>query len=824
MHKKENGNQGHLKIRNKILFWGIICVFLLTMGMYSMAQQPPIPPKNTQIITGEAYYDGTIPADGANVTVINERTSEKLYDIVGPSGNSNESGWFYIDLSDMPAGRQNGDNITVIITGVGDYIYWRGSNSTTVDDTISHVVNIILTYDSNPPVTTKNIGEPKYGEYITSHTKINLTAVDDFPGVNKTYYRIWYNGSWTNFSEYSNNFTLSGEGLHFIEFYTTDKAGNVENVTNQTHYVDDTPPINNITIGGPQHTVETNLYINSSTPIWINASDIGVTPVGYYIIHWIIWNSTGIYEIGDSSNANVTLDIAENYMHIIGYWVEDVLGNRDPATGYHNTTVYIDNVPPTINITVGGPNIPIENIWYVKNNTEITINANDGEGVGLDTLRYRTWYEGSWSNWTYIQPQSNEKINLPEEGAYYLEIEAIDKLGNRKDIIENFYVDNTSPVTICALNPSSPNGENDWYVSSVTVTLTASDPDSSGVNFTKYRIDGGEWLDYTAPFIISSEGTHTLDYYSVDKVGNKETYKQSLFKIDKTAPSSSISLYGTKEGEVYTTAVTISISGSDSMSGIDYTEYRINKGSWTRYSGSFSLSEDGTYTIDYHSVDNAGNIEPVKTKTFDILKNQPPTAYFDYTPLHPTDLDIITFDASGSTDTDGTIANYTWNFGDGSLGYGKKPTHKYDDNGNYTVTLVIKDNKGATDTISKQIEVANNPPTAVFTYQPDKPKINEEVTFTDASSDDDGTIVNYTWNFGDGNISHEQNPSHKYTQRGKYTVTLTIRDNDGGIDTSSIDIEVTEEKVSYILPLISVIILIIIAIAVVLIWRSRIKT
>jgi hypothetical protein len=70
----------------------------------------------------------------------------------------------------------------------------------------------------------------------------------------------------------------------------------------------------------------------------------------------------------------------------------------------------------------------------------------------------------------------------------------------------------------------------DIYTSNVKVTLTATD-DSSGVNFTMYKVDGGAYAKYTAPFIVSADGEHTVAYYSVDFAGNTETEKTATFTI-----------------------------------------------------------------------------------------------------------------------------------------------------------------------------------------------------------------------------------------------------------------------------------------------------
>jgi nitroreductase len=87
--------------------------------------------------------------------------------------------------------------------------------------------------------------------------------------------------------------------------------------------------------------------------------------------------------------------------------------------------------------------------------------------------------------------------------------------------------DNTPPVTTCAFTGTQQGGA---YISPVEVTLTATD-DISGVDYTKYKVDMGNWTTYGGPFTVSSDGTHTVYFYSVDKVGNTEAQKSTSFTI-----------------------------------------------------------------------------------------------------------------------------------------------------------------------------------------------------------------------------------------------------------------------------------------------------
>ncbi|HEC77373.1 MAG TPA: PKD domain-containing protein, partial [Thermoplasmatales archaeon] len=118
-----------------------------------------------------------------------------------------------------------------------------------------------------------------------------------------------------------------------------------------------------------------------------------------------------------------------------------------------------------------------------------------------------------------------------------------------------------------------------------------------------------------------------------------------------------------------------------------------------------------------------------------------PVANFSYMPLNPTTADLIQF-TSSSYDSDGYIVNYTWDFGDGSFAYGESATHQYSDDGIYNVVLVVRDDDGATDSITKQINVSNVPPHAI-TNGPYYAYVNESILFNASMSyDSDGYIVN----------------------------------------------------------------------------------
>jgi PKD repeat protein len=178
----------------------------------------------------------------------------------------------------------------------------------------------------------------------------------------------------------------------------------------------------------------------------------------------------------------------------------------------------------------------------------------------------------------------------------------------------------------------------------------------------------------------------------------------------------------------------------------------------------------------------------------------PPVANFTYSPLLIKVNATVTFNASASYDVDGTIVSYTWNFGDGNVTTVGTPiiTHIYTAEGLYMVNLTVTDNDNLSGSYSQQIRVwpEHIPPFVEFTYSPSRPQPNATVTFNaSASYDVDGTIVSYTWNFGDGNVTTVGTPiiTHIYTAEGNYTVSLTVLDNSGLSNSTSQLLEVLPE-------------------------------
>ncbi len=203
-----------------------------------------------------------------------------------------------------------------------------------------------------------------------------------------------------------------------------------------------------------------------------------------------------------------------------------------------------------------------------------------------------------------------------------------------------------------------------------------------------------------------------------------------------------------------------------------------------------TYSAAGTYTVKLTVTDDGGATASVSHDvTVTAPVNAPPTAAFTSS---SSDLKA-TFDGTGSTDSDGTIASYSWDYGDNSAAdSGSKPSHTYATAGTYTVKLTVTDDGGATDSVSHDVTVTahvNVKPTAAFSSTTKDLTASFDGT---GSADTDGTIASYSWDFGDNTTNGTgASPDHTYSAAGTYTVKLTVTDDGGATDSVSHNVTVT---------------------------------
>jgi PKD repeat protein len=205
-----------------------------------------------------------------------------------------------------------------------------------------------------------------------------------------------------------------------------------------------------------------------------------------------------------------------------------------------------------------------------------------------------------------------------------------------------------------------------------------------------------------------------------------------------------------------------------------------------------SYSVAGTYTAtlkvrDTHDAESTAASASVRV-TGGGTTNQAPVARLSATPSVAKVDGSVVFDGTSSTDVDGTVAQYRFDLGDGTIvGWttSSQTTHAYDAAGNYAATLQVKDDKGKvsdnTASVTVGVEAPNVVPTASITsIAPNPAVVGDSITFTGAGADPDGTITAYAWDSNlDGPLSDQSTFSKTTLTIGIHTITFRVKDDDG---------------------------------------------
>ena len=155
----------------------------------------------------------------------------------------------------------------------------------------------------------------------------------------------------------------------------------------------------------------------------------------------------------------------------------------------------------------------------------------------------------------------------------------------------------------------------------------------------------------------------------------------------------------------------------------------------------------------------------------------------------------VSVDGSGSSDSDGEVTSYAWDFGDGSADTGVTAAHTYAAAGTYQVRLTVTDDQAGTDTVVESVTVTapNVPPKASFVAAADGLSVSVDGS---GSNDPDGELSSYAWNFGDGSSGTGATASHTYAAAGTYQIGLTVTDDRGIADTMTKPVTVAPATVA----------------------------
>jgi hypothetical protein len=292
-------------------------------------------------------------------------------------------------------------------------------------------------------------------------------------------------------------------------------------------------------------------------------------------------------------------------------WVTDDDYDRpnDALTKYEFYDLIFDLTPPiTTAIPIGTEGL---SGWFTSAVTVEMTAVDDTSGVAC------TIFSIDGSAWD--TESGSFSIPITKEGISVIEYFSVDNMDN-EEMLKTLTVkiDRVLPFTIHTLQPATPNGYNEWYVTPVLMTLFPDDI-TSGVVETYYRINGEPEIDYTGPVLFSVDNIYTVEYWSIDEAGLVEGVTTVHFKIDQTKPITSLTIGEPKHSSNPTyvsTETEFSLDAVDNLlgSGVKDIWYKLDSGLWQTYDIPFTIDSCGSHTIFYYSIDKAGNEDDIKTK------------------------------------------------------------------------------------------------------------------------------------------------------------------------------------------------------------------
>ncbi|MEM1502953.1 hypothetical protein RG959_05970 [Domibacillus sp. 8LH] len=500
--------------------------------------------KPSEQVTEKIVYP-VMQAPEATLTLTSDTSARIVWDFVTYANGYN----IYELVNGEPvlvAEKVNNLSYTVSNLSYANHEYFVTSYSNSFGESDrSNVVLAKLIVDTEAPVTK---AEAPAG-WTNQKASIALSATDNETGVVGTYYSV-------DGSEYKSgtSFTIEGEGVHNISFYSVDKVGNKETAQTIEVKIDQTSPVTKAE--APAGWSKENAAVKLAATD--EASGVAQT---FYSIN------------GSDYTEGATVIVEKEGVHSISYFSVDKAGNKEEAK---TIEVKVDQTAPVTKADAA-------EAWS-KEDVAVKLAASD-EASGVAQIFY------SINGTEYTEGTS---FTVEKEGVNKVSFYSVDKAGNKEAVqtIE-VKVDKTAPVT-------QSDASDQWLKEDATIHLTATDH-TSGAAKTYYSIDGSAYKEGTS-FTINKEGITTVSFYTIDQAGNTEEAKTIEVKIDKTAPVVSMNL---SEEYALGASLDLAYKAEDATSDITVETLTFN-GQIYQNGDDVKLSQPGTYTASVTITDEAG--------------------------------------------------------------------------------------------------------------------------------------------------------------------------------------------------------------------------
>ncbi|WP_190284986.1 PKD domain-containing protein [Bacillus sp. S3] len=634
---------------------------------------------------------------------------------------------------------------------------------TVSDGTASHSVTKVLTVGNRPPIANFSFSPTT----IYNDTTVTFTNSSTDPDGDALTYKWEYqqpgSSTWTSFStakDPSQVFNIKGDW----NIRLTVSDGTASHSITKILTVGNRPPIANFSFS------PTTIY-NDTTVTFTNSS---ADPDGDALTYKWEYQQPGSSTWTSFSTAKDPSQV----FNIKGDW--NIRLTVSDGTASHSVTknLTVGNRPPIANFSFSPTTI--------YNDTTVTFTNSSADPDG-DALTYKWEYQqpGS-STWTSFSTAKDPSQVFNIKGDWNIRLTVSDGTASHS-VTKNLTVDNRPPVANFSFNPTT-------IYNDTTVTFTNSSMDLDGDSLTykwEYQQPGSSiWTSFSTTK-DTSKLFNIKGNWNIRLTASDGTASHSVTKVLTVGNRSPVANFSYSPATIYNdTTVTFTNSSTDPDGDpLTYSwEYQQpGSSTWTSFSTAKDTSKlfniKGNWNIRLTASDGIVSHSVIKVLP---VGNRSPIANFSYSPTTIYNDTTVTF-TNSSTDSDGDILTYNWEYQQpGSLTWtsfstAKDPSRIFNIKGDWNIRLTASDGI-VSHSVTKVLPVGNRSPIANFSFNPTTIYNDTTVTFTNSSTDPDGDILTYKWEYQQPgsltwtSFSTAKDPSRIFNIQGDWNIRLTVSD------------------------------------------------